>query len=357
MSDLQTSAYDGGFGNFKLAWLNGDGHIHVNAFPSVTGIGETDLGLLATGLEQRRVTQVKPYSIEFDAGNGLVKYLVGFNVHRWGEAGSQRLDFYRLFEGPQIKALTLTGLALMNPDRPVAILQAFPVEALQKKELGQSILSGQRSWLLGEHQFRLDNREYRVTVAQIKAMAQPLGSYFTWGLDEKGVWIRSEDDFNALTVVGDIGFNTLDLFGIERGRVIGHFTGGQNLGMHNAASIIARGVRSLYGVELSLHQADELVQAHVAGQPAVVYQNGRYEVNALVQQALDETLAGILDFLRSHWKKGGYNKMILTGGGARALRKALLRQYPAAFIPADPVTANADGLARFAARENGIFAG
>lgn len=353
---LQTTALDGGFGNFKLAYLNGDGTIHTRSFPSVVGLGNTDLGMLSTGFERRNVAQVKPYVVEFDAsGFGLVKYLVGPNVHRWGES-SQRLDFQRLYEGPQVKAMTLVGLGLMNPVEPVAILQALPVEALQKKEVGQAILAGQRSWLVGEHVFKLDGRERRVTVSQIKAMPQPLGSYFFWGLDPHGVWIKSEDDFNALTVVADIGFNTLDLFGIERGRVIGHYTGGQNLGMHNAAAGIARQVREQYGIELSLHQADELLQVHIAGQEAVVYQNGKHQVAAIVQQALDEAFAGISDFLRAHWKKGGYNKVIITGGGAKALRKPLLQQYPAAFVPTDPVTANADGLARFAARTGGIFA-
>lgn len=357
-------ALDGGFGNYKIGWRNGDGHIHVEHFPSVVGLGQTTLGLLTTGLDGRR-RQVKPFTVEF----GGLTYLVGPNVHRWGRP-SERLDFQRLYEGPEVRALTYAALSHVLDPGPddasdavarrgqeptgqisLSILAGFPVEILQDRSRGLATLAGLRAWLVGRHVFCVDGRPYTITVTAVKAMAQPLGSYFLWGLDEDGRWRRSEADFNAPVAVADIGFNTLDLFGVERGQVVSRLTGGQALGMHRAATAIKRHVRSAYGTDLSLGQADELIREHVKGHPAQVHHTGgTAEINPVVQQALDECFAAINEFLREHWQAGGYRYLILTGGGAEALRKPLLRHWPAAIYLPDPVCANANGLARYASK-------
>lgn len=340
------AAIDGGFGNFKIGYRNGDGSTHVEHFPSVVGLGQTDLGLLTTGLDGRR-RQVKPLNVEFDG----LRYLVGPNVHRFGRP-VERLDFQRLYEGAEIRALTYAALGSAfdpGPALHLSILAGFPVEVLQDRPRGVAALNGLKSWLVGRHTFCVDNRPYEVTVAAVKAMAQPLGSYFLWGLNEEGQWARSEADYVSPVAVADIGFNTLDLFGIERGQVISRLTGGQALGMHRAATAIKRHVRSAYSVELSLGQADELIREHVKGHDALVYHLGSTaRINPIVQQALDECFAAINQFLREHWQAGGFRYLILTGGGADALRKPLLKHWPQAILLPEPVTANANGLARFA---------
>lgn len=346
--NTQILALDGGFGNYKIAWKNGDNHIHVEHFPSVVGLGHTELGMLSTGLDGRK-RQVKPFTVEF---SGLT-YLVGPNVHRFCRA-SERLDFQRLYEGPEVRALTYTALANIfdpGPEVTTFMLVGFPVEILQDKPRGQAALAGLKSWLIGHHTFCVDGRPYEFTVAALKAMAQPLGSYFLWGLDENGKWTRPESDFNAPVAVADIGFNTLDLFGIERGQVISRLTGGQALGMHRAATYLKRHVRSTYQVDLSLGQADELIRDHVRGHDALVYHpEGTARVNRMAQQALDETFAAINQFLLEHWREGGFRYLILTGGGTEALRKPLLHHWPKAIFMPDPVCANANGLARYARR-------
>ncbi|MBE7550095.1 MAG: hypothetical protein HS126_03335 [Anaerolineales bacterium] len=42
--------------------------------------------------------------------------------------------------------------------------------------------------------------------------------------------------------------------------------------------------------------------------------------------------------------------ILLTGGGALAMREMLLRQFPKATVMPEPVLANARGLAKLAAR-------
>lgn len=352
--NTQILALDGGFGNTKIGRKNGDGSIHVEHFPSVVGLGQTDLGLLATGLDGRS-RQVKPFTVEFDG----LRYLVGPNVHRWGRP-VERLDFQRLYEGPEVRALTYTALASVfdpGPEQTLFILVGFPVEILQDRPRGLAALAGLKAWLVGHHRFCVDGRPYGFTVAGVKGMAQPLGAYFLWGLNEDGLWIRSRDDFSAPVAVADVGFNTLDLFGVERGQVVSRLTGGQALGMHRAATVIKRHTRQAYGVDLSLGECDALVREHARGREALVYHPaGVATINPVVQQALDECFAGINEFLREHFQAGGFRHLILTGGGAEALRKPLLRHYPAALLSGSPITANANGLARYARRLFGASA-
>jgi len=353
-------AIDGGFGNTKIAWSALDGHIHVAHFPSVVGLGQADLGLLHVGLNGRH-RQVKPFTVEFNpplssqerGPGGEVRYLVGPNVHRFTRA-SERLDFRRLHEGPEVRVLTYAAWAMaFEPEQEIelSILHGFPVEILQDRSRGLAALAGLRAWQLGRHEFRVDGRPYAVTVAAIKAMAQPLGSYFSWGLNEAGDWSRPEADFNAPAAVADIGFNTLDLFGIEHGQVVSRLTGGQALGMHRAATAVRRYARRHHEIDLSLGQADELIRDHLKNRPALLHHPaGAVEINSQIQQALDECFAAINEFLREHWQTGGFRYLILTGGGAQALRQSLLRHYPSAILLPDPVTANANGLARYARR-------
>lgn len=346
-------AQDNGYGNTKIAYYRDaggsrDAGIYVGHFPSVVGLGRAEVGLLKTGLNGRP-RQLKPYTVEF----GGVSYLAGHNVHHWCRP-SERLDFERLTAGPELRALTYAAWASVfssTTGRPhhLAVLAGFPVEVLQDRPRGQAALASLKSWLVGTHEFRVDGRDYAVSVTAVKAMAQPLGSYFTWGLDEAGRWVRSNDDYAAPVAVADIGFNTLDLFGIEKGQVVGRLTGGQSLGMHRAAAAVKRHVRDTCGVDLSLGQADALVRDQVHGRPAAVfYPGGSLDVAPQAAQALDECFAGVNEFLREHWSAGSFRHLILTGGGVEALRQPLLRHWPAAIILPEPVTANANGLARFA---------
>lgn len=354
---IQALALDPGFGNFKIGCRNGDSHTHIATIPSVIGIGQTDLGLLNTGLNGHK-KQVKPFSVQFDQ----INYLVGPNVHRFGQP-IERLDFQRLFSGPEVRALTYVALAsILDTAAPspaagegrggglgLAILVGLPVEILQDRQRGLATLAGLKEWLVGSHKFCVNGKPYSLAITAIKAMAQPLGSYFAWGLNNDGEWSRPAADFNAPVAVADIGFNTLDLFGIERGQVISRLTSGKALGMHRAATTIRRLVSLNCRADLSLSQADELIREHLKGQLAEVHTPAAsIQVNHLVQQALDETFAGINEFLREHWSGGGFRYLILTGGGAEALKKPLLNQYPQAVYLPDPVTANVDGLARYA---------
>jgi hypothetical protein len=277
------------------------------------------------------------------------RYLVGPGVARYARP-LQRLDFQRLADGPELRALTYGVLAqsLGPGQHEASLIIGLPVEVMADRDLATATLKGLRKWLVGDHTFQVDDAACRVTVRQVKALAQPVGAFFAWGLDDAGRWRRSADDLKAPAGVCDIGFNTLDLFAVEGGQVIARYTGGETLGMRRAAETLADLVRRAYNITLSLPQADALLRerspkVYVAGQPI--------SVRPLVNQALDATAASALAYIERHWDDGRqFAHLLFTGGGSQALRSHLLRAYPHGVILPDPLTANAAGLARYARR-------
>ncbi len=66
---------------------------------------------------------------------------------------------------------------------------------------------------------------------------------------------------------------------------------------------------------------------------------------------MNTAAAGIISFVERRWGKGKqFAYLLFAGGGAEALKGALLRQYPHGIVLPNSVAANAIGLARYAAR-------
>ena len=335
---------DPGFGGFKLAEITPEG-ITTAYLPAVVGIGDTDTGLLSLdGLGKRRNGHT-PRAVSWDG----VRYLVGTGVARYARP-LQRLDFQRLANGPELRALTYGVLAqgLGPGEHEASLIIGLPVKVMADRDLATTTLKGLRKWLVGDHEFQVDDAICNVTVHQVKALAQPVGAFFAWGLNDAGRWRRSPDDLKAPVGVCDIGFNTLDLFAVEGGQVIARFTGGETLGMRRAAELLADLVRRAHGVSLALPQADALLREK---SPAIYVDGQQRSVHSLAAQALDATAADALAYIERHWGDGRqFAHLLFTGGGSQALRTPLLRTWPHGLILPHPLTANAAGLARYARR-------
>ncbi len=335
---------DPGFGGIKVAAIE-EGTLRTAHVPAVVGVGSTDLGYLALGTVGRRRKEEKPYTVEFEG----VAYLVGPNVHRYARP-VERMDFHRLTGGPEIQAAVYAALAQVLPqgEAAIPILLGLPVEIMEDRETAQQVLRGIRGWLVGEHTFTVDGHTYRLTVTEVRAMPQPAGTFFAWGLDDTGRWVRPRDDLRVPVGIVDIGFNTLDLFAVENGQVVGQYTGGDTAGIRRATEMLNTQVRERYDVRLSRYEADGYLRQK---RPALHCAAGAVDLRPLVQQALEVTATAILDFIETRWGNAAqFRHVLFTGGGSALLRPWLERQYPHGVVLADPVTANAVGFARYGAR-------
>ena len=112
----------------------------------------------------------------------------------------------------------------------------------------------------GRASLQLNGQAFHLHIQALKAMAQPLGSFFDWGLNINGQWGRSPADLKASVAVLDQGFNTLDLFHLAKGQIVRRYTGGETLGQRRAAKVMQDLLLQKAGRRFSLHEADEIIR-------------------------------------------------------------------------------------------------
>jgi len=353
---IRKIALDPGFHALKVAEVRDPHQPRPQVFllPSVVGVGSTDLGLLEVGLTRRR--EVRPYRVQFPIGpprGGELEYLVGPEVARFARP-IERMDFNRLADSPGIRASVYASLYAIAQEggNDLALLVGLPVEVLQGEE-ARATVHALRGWLVGAHRFRVNDREVQLRVHEVKVMAQPQGALFEWGLNMRGQWAHPTATIRDKIAVLDAGFNTVDLFTIEEGRISKRFTGGNTSGMRRAATALSD-MLARRGLGVSLHEADGWVKAWVRNprRKLEVHIGGEaMDLKPLIRRALQSTTEEILAFVERVWGNGRqFEHVLLTGGGALATSQALLRQIPHATLLPEAVTANVRGLARFAQR-------
>ena len=338
---------DPGFGGFKVSELYGGDSISVEITPAVVGVGKKERGLLSLPTLGSRPSTAKPLSVSYEG----IEYLVGQNIHLYARP-VQRLDFLRLSEGPELRSLIYAALwpILGGGSHQAALVIGLPIQILLDQSQAGDILQKLKSWLLAKHMFQVKDQSAEVTIVQLQVIPQVVGTYYAW-LAEKTGSLESAGE-NVRVGIADIGFNTLDLIGVEDGTVIARFTDGNTLGMRRAAETVAQAVRHELDVELSLQQADDLIVQTCQGQRSVIYHpEGEADVTHIVHQAMDNAAASVCSFVEQAWGNGRqFRHVLITGGGAHALQKYLLKLYPYATVMRDPMTANARGLAQYASQ-------
>jgi hypothetical protein len=343
-------SFDPGYGGGKVVFIGPQGLKHA-IVPSIVGMGDTDIGQLGISLNDDDLGRQRRRRLPDRVVIDDVTYLVGAGTERYA-VPMDTMDFLRLRGGPTIRALFYDCIyrALGAGDHDAALLIGLPVEVLADGKAAGDTVGALRDWMVAEHQYSVNEEAVKVTIRELHAMAQPVGAFFAWGFDDNGRWIRSADALEADTGVLDIGFNTLDLFAVGGGELTKRYTDGDTLGMRRAAEHLIKAIGEAYGKKLSLHQADALIRDP---SPTLSTSDGRIEIKPLVGQALSHATSGILSFVQQpdRWGDGRqFDHLLITGGGAEALRSQLQGAFPHGYILPHPVTANALGLARYARR-------
>lgn len=352
-SDPKWIGFDPGFGNSKAAVVNDEGEIRVAVVPSALGAGvSTDMGMLEDNIlrvddTRHPYRRRKPEQIMFVDG----AYLVGPNVSEYTEA-LQRLDFRRLAGGAEMKALfysVMHRLLGAGEHRRLMMMVGLPVEVMADREHAQNIQEQLRYRMIGVHEFDV-NGETRVIldIEDLKVMTQPAGTFFAWGLNNFGRWIRDTEDLKGSVAVADLGFNTLDLFVVSGGRIKKRFTGGETAGMRRAAEFLKQKIQDEYGVKLDLNQVDTFIRDD---RPELSTWKGLVDLSPLVQQALDVQASKVIQFVTERWAEGrNFTYILFTGGGSEVLRDVLIEQYPHGIVLKEALTANVQGMAKYARR-------
>ena len=229
----------------------------------------------------------------------------------------------------------------------------LPVEVMADEKQADATARSLRDWMVASHRFAVNDDDVSLAVKDVRLIAQPVGAFFAWGMDDEGRWTRGKDDLSASIGVLDIGFNTLDLFAMEGAEISARYTDGDTLGMRRAAEYVVQAVDDAYGKAISIYQANEMIQS---SGPVLYTSRGRVDPRPLIAQALSRAASGILTFVQQPDKWGNgrqFDYLLFTGGGAEALREQLNDQFPHGHVLPQAVAANAIGMARYARRVYG----
>jgi plasmid segregation protein ParM len=350
--DIILIGNDPGFKSMKIARVQGN-DILTYVLPSAVGLADRSVkdGLTLGGVVRPHRATRHPFRVAFEG----IEYLVGPNVGHFTKPIDQ-MDFERFQESPGLRAAFYTALYQMvnGGGRQVALAIALPVEVLQKKEEALRVEQAMQSWLIGNHVFNVDGVETVLTITKIRAkIPQPVATWFDWGMDTTGKWVKGKEAQRAPTLIIDQGFNTLDVVAVEDGQISDRLSGGDTLGMSWAADRLIEVIRHRYdGLTLELYQANDLIEAVVKAQAAEIHVHGQLQnVTREARQALNALGVEVDNYLRrSLGKAKDAYQVLLTGGGVLAMGDRLLRRFPKATIMPDPVLANARGLAKLAIR-------
>jgi hypothetical protein len=309
-------AVDPGFGDVKLM-TNGK----VVRIPSAIARART-VGMAGIGM--RSASQAA--TIEY----ANTTYVIGAGAWHHGEMLTNR--DYSALSSPERRALVFYAFAQAIEPGEYTIktkIIGLPVPLLMDETQGRAILGGLKVYK-GEHQFATSAGSYKVQIQKLKALAQPVGAYADWLLDDE-LRIR-KNGRNAEVAVIDIGMNTIDLYVIQDGKVLPRFIGGSKVGVRRLLELLSA----------NGHDPEEM---------DAMIRTGKLKPS---KDQFESWLSEILAATERTWPNlRRFTTVIPAGGGSILLgdhlRLALISKGAAVSWPEDPATTNVRGLWKWGA--------
>ena len=309
-------ALDPGYGNTKIC-------VHGLTASIQSAIARPqDTGMATIGMK----TASQVLSIELDGHS----FAIGPGAWHWGNMLTSR--DYSALASPERRGLAFATLAqALKPgdyDFELMVI-GLPVPLLKDETQTQAVLGGLKAYK-GRHQFRSEKGAYCLNVSRLKVLAQPVGAYADWLLDDE-LRIRKGGQKSEVATL-DLGMNTLDLYVIQDGKVEPRYIGGDKVGVRRLLELL----------HSNGHDPEEL-DARL--------RSGKLRPS---KEQLESWLSEVLATIERTWPSlRRFDAVIPTGGGALVLGEllnlALIAKGAAVSWPEDPITANVKGLWKWGA--------
>lgn len=309
-------AADPGFGDTKVN-VDGKSASMASAIARVKQIGMAGIGM-------KTASQALTIEMNWE------KYAIGDGAWHWGNILTNR--DYSALSSPERRALVFGTLSLiLDPGTYEfeTMVIGLPVPLLMDETQGQAIIGGLKAYK-GIHHFTTNKGEYNLTINKLKALAQPVGAYADWLLDDE-VKIR-KNGRQAEVAVLDIGMNTLDMYVIQDANILPRFIGGDKVGVRRLLEIL----------NTNGHEPEEL---------DAQMRSGRLRPS---KDQLESWLSEILASIERTWPNlRRFSTIIPAGGGSVVLgdmlRLALISKGAAVSWPENPGLTNVRGLWKWGA--------
>ena len=320
---VQIIALDPGYGSTKVA-INGKTGVVQTAVSHPKDIGLSGIGMQSAG---RYAHDVVYHGTRFSVGTGS-----------WHKGDPLTSMDYTALVSPERMAAFFTALALATREEckegdglildEVMLVIGLPVPLLQDKVQAQIILDALRN-IKGEHIFSVDTVPFRVNIERIKYLAQPVGAYINWFLDDE---LKARPGARKAEVaILDWGMNTLDEYVIQDAQVVEAYVGGAEIGVKRLLETIPSGGHDLVELDAKLRTGQlEIPDA---------------QLDAWVSEFIAHTKRIMPNLKR-------FDVVIPVGGGTLVagdrLRDALVGKGANVHWTEDPITENVRGLSKWA---------
>ena len=179
----------------------------------------------------------------------------------------------------------------------------------------------------------------------VDVRAQGQGILFDFMLDEAGEPIADRLDLNLLVL--DIGFNTVDVLGVVRGRPSREWSDMiERGGISRICEQLGYYLKAEHGFDLSEQSLKDVVQR----QEIKLY-GARKDLGGPIRSLCEEYTEWLVAEVRSRWE--GFLRradgLIVGGGGAYYVGDIFRHRYPGSFVyvPEEPEYANARGFYKY----------
>lgn len=189
------------------------------------------------------------------------------------------------------------------------------------------------------------NRKY-LTIAAVKVLPQPMGTFFDNLLNENGEIVNSKLATENVGII-DIGYNTLDFARIDNFDFINpRSTSYSGLGIFSAYQNLSVEIYRNLGIEIPPEQIEAIIrkgEMNISGR--------QISLEQFKQNAFTETARQIISRVKSFWPdRWSLDKIIISGGGASLLGEFLIQEFQQASIGTNPMFANVSGYKKFGRR-------
>lgn len=294
-------------------------------FPSVVGTADTARFSLGTSND---------VVIEYN-GNS---YLVGESAISQSRMTQRREDRH-WYESEEYTILLLAALSALNVKGDVTIVTGLPVAfyAADKDRL--------QSRIVGEYSFTRNGTKFAVNIETVKVVPQPFGTLLDIALDMDGD-VENAEIANGNIGVIDCGGKTTNLLSVKRLGEIAKETSSVNIGGWDVVRALSRYIDDEYpNRDFEGHELAEIVRVG-----KFTYFGEKVDVKRKVEELTAPLAQQVISQASQLWNGGAaLDKIIVTGGGAHLLGKAILAHFPHAIQHVNPVFGNASGYAKLGA--------
>jgi len=309
-------ALDPGYGNTKVC-VNGNIACLQSAIARPQSVGMAAIGMKTAS--HADILRMDGY-----------EFAIGPGAWHWGSLLTS--SDYSALASPERRALAFGTLGKLLESGEYVIdhmVVGLPVPLLMDEPQAKAVMEGLKEYK-AVHEFTFNGQEYRLLINRLRVLAQPVGAYADWLLDDE-LHLRKGGRLAEVGVL-DLGMNTLDLYVVQDGKVEPRFVGGDKVGVRRLLELLTgKG-----------HDPEEL---------DADLRLGRLHISPSQMQSW---LGEVLSVIERVWPSlRRFSAVIPTGGGALVLgdllRLALIAKGAAVCWPEDPITANVKGLWKWGA--------